>query len=176
MKVKYEIFKFAKVYWKVVLTVAIAVLLNIALVSFVGGARSNFLKKNDELNILSAKKSNLMQLKRQFDDISAVGERIKESFISGDNAVDFIILIEDIAKNTGNEIDIKSASENGAEGSRSFRVELTGNYLSFINFMAQLENSEKLAFASKVDIREYVNSETNERALKAILDIKALAI
>ncbi len=173
---KSGIFNIIRVYWKASLAIAIAILLNIIFIYLVVGARSDFLNKNEELNVLSAKRSNLMQLKRQFSDIVATGEKVEQSFINDENVVDFIILMENTAKNTGNEINIKSVSEEDQEGSKAFKVELQGTYPSFVNFIAQMENSQKLSFPSKVDIREFVDSETKERVLKAILDIKALAI
>jgi hypothetical protein len=173
---KTEIFNAIKVYWKASLSVAVVILLNVVLILLIGGARSDFLQKNEELNVLSAKRSNLMQLKRQFEDITATSERVEKSFINDENVVDFIVLVENTARNTGNEINIKSVSEQDRNGAKAFRIELLGSYTGFINFIAQMENSEKLAVPSKVDIREYVNSETKERSLKAILDIKALAI
>ena len=88
-----EIFNTVKVCWKAVLAIAIAVSLNIVLIALAGSARVDFLKKNEDLNVLSAKKSNLMQLERQFEDIAATAEKVEKSFINDENVVDFIILI-----------------------------------------------------------------------------------
>lgn len=173
---KSTIFNIIRVYWKVVLVIAVAILLNIIFISLVGNARTDFLKKSEDLNMLFAKRSNLIKLERQFADIVVTEKKVEQSFINNGNVVDFIILIENTAKNTGNEIDIRSVLEKNKEGSKTFQIELEGTYRSFINFIAQMENFEKLAFPSKIDIREFVDSETKERALNVILDIEVLAI
>lgn len=172
-----KIFNVIMVYWKIALALIAAILLNVVFISLAGDARTDFLKKSEDLNVLFTKRSNLIQLERQFADIAAAEGKVEQSFINNnESVVDFIILIENTAKNTGNKINIRSVLKEDKKGSKTFQIELEGTYSSFINFIAQVENFEKLAFPSNIDIKEFADFETKKSVLKTILDIEVLAI
>ncbi|MEK7117764.1 MAG: hypothetical protein AAB861_03245 [Patescibacteria group bacterium] len=173
---KKEFLNYLKVYWKAAAVFLSAIALNAVFLVMASGARNDFLNKNMELSSLSSKKVNLLQLKREAEDLKTYEDRIKSSFLTNDNAVDFIIFVENLARSTGNGVSIKSVSEENADRYKSFRIELAGSYANLVNFIAQLENSPYLAYAYRVDIRKVINTETKSAGLRTVLDIKALSL
>lgn len=157
-----------------ILTVVLC--LNIVLISSVSGARNEFLNKNEELNVLTTKSSNILELKKKYEDIESISTKLNGSFLNDSNVVDFIIFIENMARSTGNSVSIKSITEDNQNKSKAFHVELRGTFSSFVNFVAQLENSPQLSFPVRVDMREYTDSENKTSVLKSSLDIKALSL
>lgn len=172
----YEAVKFIKEHWKACLILALTLCFNVILVSSVGGARREFLNKNEELNALTAKSSNILELKKKYEDIESISAELDKSFLNDSNVVDFIVFIENMARSTGNSVAIKSITEDNQGKSKAFRVELRGTFGGFVNFVAQLENSPQLSYPVRIDIKEYTDPETKVGVLKSSLDIKALSL
>lgn len=172
---KHKIFNLVIAYWKVVCAVLLSVLLNILFILLVKDARADFLKKSSDLNMLFAKRTKLSQLQRQFEDISETRKKIDQSFVNKDNLVDFIIILENTARNTGNKINIKSVSDDDKNKTKIFQIEIMGNYSELVNFIAQVESLENPVSTSRIEVREFVDSETKTEMLKTILEIKVLS-
>ena len=156
----------------------VSVLFGIMAWLWVKEAKNDFLKKNEDLINLSSKKTNLVYMKRAQENITVNKDRILKSFVPEEKIVDFIVFLENIARDTGNFIDIGSVSsqEESQTGLFNFKVTLTGTYPEFVNFIDRLDNSSYLARTKKVDIFETTDPQTKTSLFKASLELEVLGI
>lgn len=137
-----------------------------------------FARERQELNRLISQRANLFQIKWEHGQIAASRESIEGSFLTADRAVDFIVFLENLARSSGNAVEVQSVRGNGESGSDSFnfKVALAGNYPNLVNFLAQLENSPYLTQISRLEISQSVDSETRASILKTTADIRILTL
>ena len=137
-------------------------------------ASREFLQRNEELNAFTAKKINLLQFQREGQKMEAIQDRVENSFVTKDDAVDFIVLVENAARDTANSVRIAAIGEESGQP-KSFRLELGGSYPGLINFLAYLENAPYLARPSRIDINQTVNA-SRQTVLRTIIDLEVLSL
>ena len=102
-------------------------------------------QKKEIYNNLETKQKNFYQLNREYQEIKPGLEKIRLSFVDEERLLDFIVSLENIAKQSGNEYDIKviehrtGHTKNKETKAINFQVSLKGSYPSLIKFMAYLE-------------------------------------
>lgn len=178
-----------KSYWVAGIAIAAAVSINVVAWVGVKEARSEYIQKNKELAALTVRRSSPVQINRESEKIATVKDRVTRSFVSPGKIVDFIVFLEDLAKETGNSVSISSADEDPASASRAeaggdkadknlfkFKVALTGSYSSFVNFLARLENSPYLTRLRKIEIFQTIEPLSKQPVLKENLDIEVSSI
>ena len=160
--------------WSVVAVLA-ALFLNIVFVFGVRSSHRDFVQRNEELSLLSAKKVGLLQISRDESKIQPLYERINGSFVPADNLVEFIEYLENIARENGGFAEVAGVSQE-ENGSRKFKLSLNSSYAGLINFLAYLENSGYLVKPLKIDINETVDPETKNALLRSVIDLEVAAI
>jgi Flp pilus assembly protein TadB len=95
------------------LAIAAAVLINVVAWVWAKEARSEYIQRNKELAALTTQRSSPVQIKRESEKIAAVRDRVARGFVSPEKIVDFIVFLEDSAKETGNSVSISSAEAPG---------------------------------------------------------------
>ena len=176
---------YLKSYWVAVVGVLLAILINLVAWFLTQQARFEYIQKNKELSSLTSKKSSPIQIKREEETVAAVLDRVARGFVSPEKIVDFIVFLEDSAKETGNSMSISSADAGPASASESetsrektnkkllkFKVALTGSYSSFVNFSARLENSPYLMRVHRIEIFQTIEPLSKQSVLKENLDIE----
>lgn len=144
----------------------------------VNSSSQDYVQKNEELNTLMAKRINLLQFKRGDEKMQAIAAKVKNSFVTQDNIVDFIIFAENSGKDTGNLIKIKSVLENPDNQTKSLGIDFNGSYPGLVNFLARLENSPYLVKINKLDLNKIMESSGIEKktVFKAQVDLEVLSL
>mgnify|MGYP001575008033 CR=1 FL=1 len=165
-------------YLKLYALLGAAVLAALALMLAFGlktrSASRDFLQRNEDLNALTAKKINLLQFQREGQKMEAIRDRVSGSFVTKDSAVDFIVFIENAARDTANSVRIVSIAEESGQP-KSFRLELVGSYSGLVNFLAYLENSPYLARSSRIDVNQTVNA-SRQTVFRTVVDLEVLSL
>lgn len=165
-------------YFKLYAPLAVAVLAALALTLAFGlktrSASRDFLQRNEELNALTAKKINLLQFQREGQKMETIRDKVGGSFITKESAVDFIVFIENSARDTANSVRIASITEESGQP-KNFRLELVGSYQGLVNFLAYLENSPYLARPSKIDVNQTTNA-SKETVFRTVVDLEVLSL
>lgn len=154
------------------LTTALAgvILLNIILVFGVRSSHKDFVQKNEELSLMAAKKAGLIQISRDESKIVPVYEKINSRFVHPDKLVDFIEFMENAARAAGGSAKVDSVLGSG-NADKMFKLSFTGSYTDFINFLAQLENSNYLLKVLKTDVSGSVDPETQNSVLRVNINV-----
>lgn len=159
-------FNLIKSFWFIILIIFIDIGFIFIFWFMLIGAQNDFLQKNEEYNVLAAKRTGILQTNRDSESIKVLSQKLADTFIDKDKFVKFVEFIELTAKNTGNSVNISGVSkENDTE---NLKIVLDGSYYSFVNFIAQLENSPYLLHVIKTEM----NKTSNLEHLKTILDIQ----
>ncbi len=174
----FKLDNYIKSFGFLVIGVLISIFLGATVWLWTINASNEFIKKNEDLINLSSKRSNLIYTKRVQENISSNKEKVLKSFASEEKLVDFIVFLEDIAKDTGNTIDIGTVDnkKESQDGLFTFKIVLAGGYPEFINFLDRLENSFYLVRTKKLDFFETVDSVNKAKIFKANLELEVLAI
>ena len=164
-----------KLYWLAGAGLVAALIINLVVWSWANQARSDYIQKNKELLALTTKKSSPAQIKRGSESVAAITDRVRRNFVSEEKIVDFIVFIEDSAKETGNSVSINS-SDAGADSAEKkllkFRIALTGAYPNFVNFLARLQDAPYLVRIRKVEIFKTTDSLSRQSVVRENLDIE----
>lgn len=167
-----------KSFWVIVGFMLGAVLLSIIAFYMVKSVSQDFNQKNAQLMMLTTKRASLSQMKKNQDEIIANKQRIEAGFVGQDKIVDFIVVLENLAQNTGNSADVKAVE--GASKTNNnylnFKVQLAGSYSGLTSFLAQLENFNYFTSIAGLDITSSYDPAQKTSVLRANLDIRALAI
>lgn len=165
-------------YLKLCAPLGAAVLAALALALAFGlktrSASRDFLQRNEELNALTAKKINLLQFQREGQKMEAIRGWVSDSFVTKESAVDFIVFIENAARDTANGVRIASITEESGRP-KNFRLELVGSYPGLVNFLAYLENSPYLARPSRIDVNQTTNA-SRETVFRTVVDLEVLSL
>ncbi len=164
-----------KSYGVVGMAIAVAVAINVVAWVWAKEARSEYIQKNKELAALTTQRSGPVQIKRESEKIAAVRDRVARGFVFPEKIVDFIVFLEDAAKETGNLVSISSAETDGEKTAKDllkFKVALTGSYSGFVNFSARLENSPYLIRVRRIEIFQTIEPLSKQSVLKENLDIE----
>src|SRR3989344_1321140 len=102
----FKLDNYIKSFGFLVIGVLVSVFLGVTVWLWTINASNEFIKKNEDLINLSSKRSNLIYMKRVQENISSNKEKVLKSFASEEKLVDFIVFLENIAKGTGNTINI----------------------------------------------------------------------
>lgn len=157
------------------LFLAVVLILNVLFIFSVQSSYLEFSQKNEELSLVTAKKTDLLQLSRDREKIEFLHQEIGNSFVSEENLVDFIEYLENTAESVSGSLAIGTISD-GSDGERSFKTVFFGSYSGLINFLARLENSPYLLNIVRVDGGGAVNSETKAVNLRISIDLKVLSL
>lgn len=180
--------KFHFLNWRgwVIVAVILTVAINLIGWFWLQSIRSDFLKHRQELASLNNKRSNLFELKKEYEKISIHTEEISNVFLSKDKTSAFINLLEKTGARLNVNVDVTALSEiqsSGVDGNfLNFNITLTGSYNNLINFIAQLENIPFLIALQKIEILNMPQdknskSENNySEYLKANLELKVLTL
>ncbi|MDP3764641.1 MAG: hypothetical protein Q8Q95_03405 [bacterium] len=133
---------FAKSFWAVTTLIFVALGLIFIFWFMIVRAKTDFLQKNDEYNVLAAKRAGTFQISRDREVLEVLGQRLDNSFVDKDKFVEFIEFIEAMARNTENSINLSNISE--GDNIQNFKIVLGGSYSAAVNFIARLENSPYL--------------------------------
>lgn len=152
-----------------------ALILNIVFVFGVRSSHRDFVQRNEELSLLSAKKAGLLQISRDESKIQPIYERINGSFVSADNLVEFIEYLEDTARENGGSAEVEGVLQE-ENGNRKFKLSLAASYANLVNFLAYLENSRYLVKPLRIDINETINPETKNALLRAVIDLEVASL
>lgn len=161
---------FIKSFWLVVGTVVVSVLLMLVFWFMIVQARTDFLQKNEEYNVLAAKRAGTLQVNRDREGLEVLGKRLNDAFVFKDKFVEFIEFVESTAKSAGNDISLSNISE--GNGLQSIKVNLEGSYSGLINFIAQLENSPYLVRLTNISVNKSFNSASQSETVRTSLDIQ----
>ncbi len=104
---------------------------------------------NKELLMAMDRKETLFkELEKKYEDREEQLLLVKKTFLDEDEIVGFISTIEEVAEETGNVFEIKTASsfeageeEEGDLPFLSLRISLWGSFSSFLHFLANIEDS-----------------------------------
>ncbi|MEK7501050.1 MAG: hypothetical protein AAB642_02915 [Patescibacteria group bacterium] len=165
-------------YAGLILALAVCVGMSVWLWLEVRQTSREFARGRQELNQLISQRTNLFQIKREYERTVASRQSIESVFLNSSRAVDFIVFLENMARSAGNTIEVQSVRGNEELGGNhlDFKVALAGNYPNLVNFLAQLENSPYLTQVSRLEVSQSVDSETRTSILRASADIKVLTL
>ncbi|MBI4120350.1 MAG: hypothetical protein HY454_02690 [Parcubacteria group bacterium] len=137
-----------------------------------------FARGRQELNQLISERTNLFQIKREYERTVASRQSVESVFLSSSRAVDFIVFLENLARSSGNAVEVQSVRGEGEAGGNQldFKMALAGNYPNLVNFLAQLENSPYLTQVSRLETSRSVDSETRASILRTNADIRVLTL
>lgn len=138
----------------------------------------DFARERRELNQLISQRTNLFQIKREYERNVSSRQSIESVFLTPNRAVDFIVFLENLARSAGNAVEVQSVRGNEETGGDhlDFKVALAGNYPNLVNFLAQLENSPYLTQVSRLEMSKSVDSETRASILRTNADIRVLTL
>jgi len=131
-----------------------------------------FQEARGRLSVLREEAVYLVQLKKDYESVRDDFARFKKAFLSSDEIVDFIINLEEIARNTNlyQEIQIytpqksKLQKEEGfQENSLEFILKLEGEFKDLVNYMAYLENMDYYTETEEIQIKR-----VNEKNLSSL--------
>ena len=166
-----EYFKF---YALIAGAIVVAVLINFVFWFKTRSASRDFLQRNEELNMFTAKKINLLQFQREGQKMETVQDQVRNSFVTKDSAVDFIVFIENAARSTANSVKIAAITEESGQP-QNFRLELGGSYQGLVNFLAYLENSPYLVRPSRIDVNQTLDA-ARQSVFRTIVDLEVSAL
>lgn len=179
-----------KIYLKFFLSVAIIFAVAVFLFPYmsrdIAGISRNLKSGMNGFDLLPAKEAYLRDL---LDDYALVKDNItflRNSFLVGDTAVDFIKEIEEISLRTGNteeiRITIPQIEKDGDLGYIEFQVFLYGSFDGLMDFLAELEDGRyqaavvglKITKAGKNDIlyNQDLVAGIEAADIRSILDIR----
>lgn len=165
-------------YFKLSVALAVLAAAAVALNLFFGfktrSASREFTRRNEELNALTAKKINLLQYQREGQKMEAIQERVQGSFVTKDRAVDFIVFLENAARDAASAVKIAAITEEAGQP-KNFRLELAGSYLGLVSFLASLENSPYLARPTRIDINQTLDA-SRQTVLRTMIDLEVLSL
>ncbi len=137
-----------------------------------------FARGRQELNQLISERTNLFQIKIEYERTVSSRQSVESVFLSSSRAVDFIVFLENLARSSGNAVEVQSVRGEGEAGGNQldFKMALAGNYPNLVNFLAQLENSPYLTQVSRLETSRSVDSETRASILRTNADIRVLTL
>ena len=166
--------RYFKLYASVAVLAAAAVALNLFFGFKTRSASRDFLQRNEDLNALTAKKINLLQYQREGKKMEAIQEQVSNSFVTKDRAVDFIVFLENAARDAASAVKIATITEEAGQP-KNFRLELAGSYLGLVSFLASLENSPYLARPTRIDINQTLAA-SRQTVLRTIIDLEVSSL
>ncbi|MBI4119144.1 MAG: hypothetical protein HY452_02685 [Parcubacteria group bacterium] len=166
-----EYFKF---YVLMAGAIVVALFINFVFWFKTRSANRDFLQRNEELSMLTAKKMNLLQFQREGQKMEAIQDQVQSSFVTKDSAVDFIVFIENAARSTANSVKIAAITEESGQP-KNFRLELGGSYPGLVNFLAYLENSPYLVRPSRIDVNQ-ASDAAQQSVFRTIVDLEVLSL
>lgn len=130
--------------------IILVIILTVSLVLFLAGKIENKTKllqeKRSILRVSQQQDSNFLELKNTYDLVKNNQKNIEKIFPDNDNIQNFIIALENIAEQTGNEqiLNFDSLDSAKTEGenikSLKFTTSLSGNIDTFINYFKRLKD------------------------------------
>ncbi len=166
-----EYFKF---YVLMAGAIVVALFINFVFWFKTRSANRDFLQRNEELNMLTAKKMNLLQFQREGQKMEVIQDQVRNSFVTKDSAVDFIVFIENAARSTANSVKIAAITEESGQP-KNFRLELGGAYPGLVNFLAYLENSPYLVRPSRIDVNQ-ASDAAQQSVFRTVVDLEVLSL
>lgn len=167
-----------KSFWILAGLIFLAVLLNIGVFYLVKSANADFADKNTRLMTATTKETGLSQMKKEREELMANQQTIENSFMTREKAVDFIVALEDLGRNTGNSVNIKAleGADKSKKDTMGFRVELEGSYTGLTNFLSQLETFSYFVSSTKMETSQSYDATDKKSILKTIFDVNVLTI
>lgn len=163
-------------YWLAAVMVLLALGLGLASFSWVKKTQTDFEAENLKLVALTSQRVGLAQANLNHAQIILDKKKLESAFVNKDKLVDFIVFLENLAKDTGNSANVRSVDDTNDKDHVVFKVELSGPYSGLINFLASLEKSGYLVYASQISITKFVDAESKSALLKTDLTIKFLSL
>ena len=151
MSEKNKIYAFALAV--ILLILAVVFLIIPLLVSKIKSTSISLAQQKEALNNLEAKQRNFYEFNREYQQIKPDLEKIDSAFVEEGKILDFIVALENIAKQSGNKYEIKvierpaGGTEQGGAKSINFQISLKGSYPNLIRFLVYLEG---LPYMNKV--------------------------
>lgn len=105
--------------------------------------------EKNELSLLEKNRQRFPQMKKDYKTASESLEKINNAIVGDSNAVDFIVDLENLARNSGNqqELEIISTTATG-EAPLKFRLRLWGNFDRLMQFLNGFSN---MAYLTSID-------------------------
>lgn len=118
---------------------------------------NNFIKRREEIAKLEFRMRKLKELKKDHAKIEPDFKKIKSLFVDSKKPIRFITFTERIADESGVKINIAPGS--GSESNNKkwspvfFKIEASGSFSSFLNFIEKIEYSPWLLSINSLEIK-----------------------
>lgn len=137
---------------------------------------SDFISSQGDLIKVQKSQNDVEYQKKQYQAIKPEIEKNTDVFLEKSKAISFIIALEEIARQSGNQTEIQVMDQNSKE-SIVFQVSLWGGFANLIKFMSYLDNLVYLNQVEVVKIQR-INQDNAEKGIKAgeissVLQIRA---
>ncbi len=155
-----------------VIFAAIVFILFPYLIGKIQNSSQELAKSKEDLATLQKKEQSIASLEKKYQEIKPGIDKINQSFVSNDDMLNLIIALENLAKQTDNQYEIKQIADmsRGAVASGdtkviNFQISLTGSFPNMLKFMAYLEN---VPYLSEVDILQIqrMGSDRSDQGIK----------
>jgi hypothetical protein len=139
-------------------------------------ASSDFIRLQSDLITIQKTQNDVEHQKKEYQAIKPEIERNTNVFLEKSKAISFIIALEEIARQSGNQTEIQVMDQSSKE-SIVFQVSLWGGFVNLIKFMSYLDNLTYLNQVEVVKIQR-INQDNAEKGIKAgeissVLQIRA---
>jgi len=148
------------------------------LIGQISQASSNFVSLQRDLIKIQKTQNDVEYQKKEYQAIKPEIKKITNVFLENGKAINFIIALEEIARQSGNQTEIQ-VMDQGKESEESivFQVSLWGKFSNLIKFMSYLEN---LAYLNQVEVVKIqrINQDDAEKGtttgeISSVLQIRA---
>lgn len=146
------------------------------LINRISRASSDFIRLQSDLIAIQKTQNNVEYQKKEYQAVKPEIEKITNVFLEKGKAISFIMALEEIARQSGNQTEIQVLDQSLAE-SIVFQISLWGGFSNLIKFMSYLDN---LAYLNQVEVVKIqrMNQDNAEKGIKAgeiasVLQIRA---
>ncbi|KKR04141.1 MAG: hypothetical protein UT31_C0002G0010 [Parcubacteria group bacterium GW2011_GWF2_39_13b] len=148
------------------------------LIRQISRASSDLLGLGNDLAKIQEEQKNFGRFEKEYRAIKPEAEKISDVFIEKGKAIDFIIALEKIAQQSGNQVQIQvMETKQELTENIDFQVSLWGEFSNLVKFIAYLDN---LSYLNQVDVIqiERVNQDDSKRGIRegeisSVLQIRA---
>jgi hypothetical protein len=139
-------------------------------------------EKKAEIANLQKKEQSFSESKREYKKIQPGLNDLDQSFLKGGDFLPFILILEKIARESGNNYEnklISESSKNEAEPgwtTADFQITLKGDFLSLLKFLTYLENAPYAIEISNLRVQESSQTRIVNEAQQEITTIIDLGV
>jgi Tfp pilus assembly protein PilO len=139
----------------VVIFAAVVFILFPYLLSKIQDSSQKLAKSKEEFAALQKKEQNIADLEKKYQQVKPGIDEIDASFISRDATPALIVSLENLARQTNNQYELRQIAEyndaiqNNGLNSINFQISLIGSFPNMLEFVAYLEN---MPYLNEIDI------------------------